>query len=173
MVWLLALALLWRLGSWLVSPSEALNEDEGLPLGSEAPQVAAHLGGQDYHLSFAGQTSFVVFGLDGCAPCRDLLGVAVRHPATGYMRLVYLSDAESVDIEPQLKSRWEVYRLHDPDAAPRQWRAPVSPYFHVVDEAGRIRAKGVASKPEHLDRLLTLRPAGAPAVGQWLAASSG
>ncbi len=157
-VWTFALALLWRIGSWHVSQTEALIEEEGLPVGSEALQVAAHARGDEFHLDFLGRTSFVVFGLSECAPCTDLLVIATQHPATSHMRLVYLSDSERIDIDPDVAFHWEVYRLHDGDAARRQWRAPVSPYFHVIDESNRIQAKGVANKPDHLDRLLALRP---------------
>jgi hypothetical protein len=125
-VWGLALALLWRIGSWHVGSAEALIEDEGLPVGSEAPQVAAHSGDQEFHLSFVGRTSFVAFGLRNCEPCRELLDVAARHPATSHMRLVYLSDADELELEPQVEARWELYRLHDSNAARHQWRAPVS-----------------------------------------------
>jgi len=156
----LALGLLWRLGEWHVGRAEALIEDEGLAVGSEAPQVAAYAREQEYHLSFLGRTSFVAMGLLGCRPCEELLVVAASHPATAHMRLVYLSDADHVEVDPQVRARWEIYRLHNGDAARREWRAPVSPYFHVVDERGRVRAKGVANRPDHLDRLLALQPAG-------------
>lgn len=159
-VWVLALALLWRLGAWQVGQAESLIEDEGLALGSEAHQVAAHSRDDEFHLSFVGRTSFVAFGAHGCEPCRELLTVAAQHPATSHMRLVYLNDVDDIDVDPEIAGRWEVYRLHDDQAARRQWRAPVSPYFHVIDEEGRVRAKGVANRPDHLDRLLTLRPAG-------------
>jgi hypothetical protein len=43
-----------------------------------------------------------------------------------------------------------------------QWRAPVSPYFHVIDHEGRIAAKGVASEASHLDRLMSVTPVGVP-----------
>ena len=156
---MLALGLLWRLGSWLVDQSEALNEDEGLAVGSEAPQVACHAGEQEFHLTLVGRTAFVAMGTFGCQPCSDLLTAAARHPASAHMRLIYLSDTDQVEVDPQVAVFWETYRFHDEDAARRQWRAPVSPYFHVVDEHGRVRAKGVASRPEHLDRLLSLQPA--------------
>jgi hypothetical protein len=160
-LWILSLALLWRLAAWRVRPAAALIEDEGLLVGSEAPQVAAHRGDQDAHLGFVGRTSFVVFGQQPCEPCNQLLEVAAWHPATRHMRLVYLSDSDDVlGVEPQVKARWEMYRLHDSQAARAQWRAPVNPYFHVVDEDGRILAKGVANRAEHLDRLLSLRPPG-------------
>lgn len=156
---MLGLGLLWRLGSWHVDQSEALNEDEGLPIGSEAPQVACHARDQEFHLTLVGRISFVAMGTFGCRPCTELLSVAAQHPATAYMRLVYLSDTDQVEIDPQIAAVWELYRFHDEEAARRQWRAPVSPYFHVVDEHGRVRAKGVANRPEHLDRLLSLQPA--------------
>lgn len=161
MTWLLALALLWRISALRIGRADRLIEHEGLPIGYEAPEVAAHQGGREVHLSIVGGTTFLAFGLRDCRPCDELLSIVPRHPATRYMRLVYLSDDERVDVEPQVAAAWEVYRLHNP-AARAQWHAPVSPYFHVINEHGRVIAKGVANKPEHLDRLLSLFPDGSP-----------
>jgi hypothetical protein len=161
MAWLLALALLWRIGALRIGLSDRLIEQEGLPIGFEAPQVAGYQGEREVHLSIVGATTFLVFGVRDCRPCDELLSIVPNHPATRYMRLVYLSDHDQVDVEPQIAAAWEVYRLHNP-AARSQWHAPVSPYFHVINENGRVIAKGVANKPEHLDRLLSLFPDGSP-----------
>lgn len=162
-VMVLGLALLWRLGAWKVTQAEALNEDEGLRIGSRAPEIACYSREQEMHLTFVGRTSFVVLGLHDCEPCRALLDIAPRHPATAHLRRVYLSDIDELDteVEPETRAGWEIYRLHAEQHVRRQWRAPVSPYFHVIDEHGRVVAKGIANKPEHLDRLFAVRP---PAV---------
>ena len=77
------------------------------------------------------------------------------------MRLVYVSDDdETLGIEPDIAGRWEAYRFHDMWRARDQWRAPVAPYFHVIDPDGRVVAKGVANPPAHLDPLLSLVPGG-------------
>lgn len=75
------------------------------------------------------------------------------------MRRVYVGDTELVDLEPEYVQDWELYWFHDEQKARRLWRAPVSPYFYAIGADGRILAKGVASQPDHLDRLLTLAPA--------------
>jgi hypothetical protein len=159
----LAVALLWRVGLWSIHPAETLTVDQGLRIGTQAPEIACHIGANDMHLSFRDRVSFVVFGAEECEPCRELIRAAAVHPATRSMRLVYVGDSESLDdIEPELARRWESYRFHDEPTARRQWRAPVSPYFHVIDETGRIAAKGVANASKHLDRMLALAPAGLP-----------
>jgi|SRR3954469_10561557 hypothetical protein len=153
------LALLWRVGSWHLSPAASLTFDEGLRIGTEAPEVAClAMDGADLHISFGGETTFVVFGNQGCRPCGALLHAAMRHPATRSMRLVYLTDAGVEDLEPEILEAWSTYRYHDEESARESWRAPVSPYFFVVNDGGLIVEKGVASSAEHLDRLLHLRP---------------
>jgi hypothetical protein len=159
------IALLWRIGSWYVSPAAALTHDEGRPLNSVAPQLATHRDGDEYHLTFEGDYTFLVFGNEGCAPCKELVRVAATHPATVRMRLVYVSDTDSPDLDPDTETRWETYRYDDEDSQRRAWQAPVSPYFHVIDAGGRIAAKGVANKPDHLDRLFSLSPRGLIAYG--------
>jgi len=157
-VGLFALALLWRIGSWQIAPADTLMHDEGLPIGSIAPEIAARARGDDYHLSFQGQVSFVVLGNDGCRHCAELLRSAALHPATRHMRLVYISDVEDVQLEPDILPRWERYVYVDEERTRRVWEAPVSPYFHVINAQGRVIDKGIGSKPDHLDRLLHLRP---------------
>jgi hypothetical protein len=153
------LALLWRVGSWHVSPAATLTYDEGLAIGSPAPEVACHaIDGSDRHLSFGGRTAMVVMGNAGCRPCGSLLRVAATHAATRSMRRVYLTDSDAEDLDPAALASWEVYLYHDEESVRDTWRAPVSPYFHVVDPRGAIVEKGVASESEHLDRILHLRP---------------
>lgn len=155
----LALALLWRVGSWQVHPAELLTRDEGLRVGSYAKELAGYIGDQEIHISFRQEPAFLVFGSAGCEPCEELLEVAAVHPATRSSRLIVFSDDENLTIPPHLAARWESYRFHDERTARIDWRAPVSPYFHLIDAFGRVAAKGVANKPAHLDRLLSLPPA--------------
>ena len=156
------LALLARIGSWRIAPAASLTFDEGLRIGGRSPEIAAHRHDDEYHLSFEGRRTFLVFGARGCAPCEQLLRAAARHPATRNWRLVYMSDADDVDLDPGIADRWEIYRFHDEPHSRRVWRAPVSPYFHVISEDSRILEKGIANAPEHLDRLFRLPPAGVP-----------
>ncbi len=157
---LLAIALLGRVGSWHVHPAELLTRDEGLRLGSSAKEVAGYSGEQEIHVSFGQKPTFLVFGSSGCEPCDGLLKVATTHPATRSARLVVFSDDENLSVPSHLVAHWESYRFHDEKAARADWRAPVSPYFHLIDAFGRVAAKGVANRPAHLDRLLSLPPAG-------------
>jgi hypothetical protein len=154
---LAALALLWRIGSWQVHPAALLTLDEGLAIGARAPELAGAIAEQDVHLTWGGRLTFLVFGTRGCKPCEELLQIAPRHPATRHMRLVYMAD--HLD-DPLLAThgRWERYVFHDEMFQRKAWRAPVSPYFHVIGTNGRIVAKGLANDDRHLDRLLELLP---------------
>jgi hypothetical protein len=139
-VGVLGLGLLWRIGAWQLHPAAMLTLDEGLRPGSVAPEIACFSGEQEMHLSFSGRQSFIVFGGDGCEPCSQLLAAAAAHPATRHMRLVYVSDGANVEADPDVVC------------------APVSPYFHIVGDDGRVLDKGIANRPEHLDRLLRVAP---------------
>lgn len=152
--------MLWRVGSWQIRAVENLTLNEGLRIGSEALEVAAYAEGQEMHLSFGGRETFLVFGTKGCRPCEELVEAAAKHPATRHLRRIYVADSESVESVPEVLGSWEVYRFHDQVGTRKAWRAPVSPYFHLIDAHGRIAAKGIANRPEHLDRLLALRPPG-------------
>lgn len=153
-----AVALLWRVGGWRIAPAASLSLDEGLKLGAEAPQVACMAGEQEFHLGFGGPRTMVVFGTSRCEPCKSLLEAASRHPVTRGMRLVYVGDSEEIDIDSDARLKWEIYRFHNEKSARSMWRAPVSPYFHLINEEGRIIDKGVASHAEHLNRFVSLPP---------------
>jgi hypothetical protein len=160
----LGLALLWRIGAWQVRDLHSLHEDEGVPIGKKVPDVATYAGpvGPDEqdHLDFLGRATLVVFGQADCEPCLALLAVAGTHPATKHLDLVYvaggrddhLSEADAVN--RTVGNRWRLHRFVAEAMARRQWNVAVSPYFHVLDAAGRVVTKGVASRAEHLDHLL-------------------
>lgn len=153
----MALGVLWRLGARHMSQAASLTFDEGLRIGAKAPQIAGHRGEREFHLSFGGHAySMLVFGKSGCEPCSELLEHAAVHPATSRMRLVYFSDTDDVTLAPEIAGAWEVYRFHHEKRSREQWRARVSPYFHVIDGSGRVVEKGIANLPEHLDRLFAL-----------------
>jgi hypothetical protein len=156
----LAVSLLWRVSLWFMPPVERLMTTEGLPIGGSAPEIAAHSGPGEYHLSFRGVWTFLVFGSRDCEPCQDLLRVASSHPATRMMRLVYVGDSQEVEVDCNQNQSWETYRFHDEALSREQWLAPVNPYFHVIDPRGRIAAKGIGNKHAHLDRLFGLAPHG-------------
>lgn len=133
---------------------ELLTHGEGLRIGAEAPDIAVYAGAQEMHISFEGREAFVAFGTKGCEPCGQLVAAAAAHPATRNLRRIYISDADGVEGDADVVGSWELYRFHDEAAARKVWRAPVSPYFHLIDSDRRIVAKGVANRVEHLDRLL-------------------
>lgn len=153
-------SLLWRVNLWSMPAVVQLHTIEGLPIGRKAPDIAATNGDEEYHLAFERRWTFLVFGSEECAPCKHLLTAALDHPATRGMRFIYLASAGEASVaadEASLACRtgqsWEFYNFHDEAYVRREWRAPVSPYYHVISPGGRVVAKGVASKPEHLDRL--------------------
>lgn len=157
----LAGSLLWRVNLWKMPAIEQLHTVEGLSIGRKAPDIAATNGTEEYHLTFQRKWTFLVFGSEHCAPCKDLLRVALDHPATRGMRFVYLASvgegphtADEASLSCRTGQSWEFYNFHDETHVRKQWRAPVSPYYHVINPSGRVVAKGVASKPAHLDRLL-------------------
>ncbi len=152
------LAMMWRVGSWRVSPAASLIHDEGLPIGSRASEIAAHRGADEFHLTFGFKRTFLVFGAASCLPCKDLMVAAATHPATRDLRLVLVADSVDLDIPGPFRESWEIYSFDDERLAREQWRARVSPYFYLIDEDGTIMDKGIGSHADHLDRLLALPP---------------
>jgi hypothetical protein len=161
---LATLALLWRVGSWQIHRAASLTLDEGLRIGSQAPHLVGSTSTYQIDIGWdGGRLAFVAFGNHGCRPCDELLAVAPNHPATRHMRLIYMTDKL---VEADAPGSWEIYQYDDEAYARELWRAPVSPYFYVVDPYGRVAEKGIANAADHLDRLLALLP---PAVSPSIA----
>lgn len=149
----------WRASAWNLRPSEVLNSREGLALGARAPSLTGYgADGSEVDLAFLGGFTFLVFGTAECVPCRKLVDSASFHPATRGMRRIYASGDGGLPTERGVSAYWEAYKFHDESSQREQWNAPVSPYFHVIDQKGRVRAKGIGSADSHLDRLLSIHP---------------
>jgi hypothetical protein len=159
-----ALAAAWRIGAWQLPQVELLTTDSGLPIQSIAPKIAAHGAAFDTDLSFEGRSTFLAFGINGCEPCMQLLEAGADHPALRHMRRLYVSDSLELDIDPEIRERWETYRFHDERTARAEWNTPISPFFHVIGPDGRVVEKGIASTSDHLDYLLSIMPAGVGGV---------
>ena len=163
LIWLWALAAMWRVGAWRMSRAERLTYQHGLQISSLAPEIACHRDdGVELHLGFRGQPSMIVFGGDGCEPCIRLLDAALHHPATKRFRHIYVANQIAPDFPAELRDDWETCTFVDERATRDRWDAPVSPYFHLIDADGHVREKGTASHSTHLDRLLALRFDGSP-----------
>lgn len=162
----LAGGLLWRVGGWRTPALDTLMEDAGLPIGASCPEIAALFGVEGdtpAHLSFVGRTTLLLFGLPGCSPCRSAVEFLPRHPATRHWSLVYVAGGEVdrldvADDFPEEAARWSFYRFDDERTAFQTFNVTAAPYFHLISADGRVLTKGVASRSEHIDRLLEIAP---------------
>ena len=147
----------WRASSWNLRPAEVLNSVEGLPISAKAPAFTGYgADGGEVDFAFLGGYTLLVFGMADCAPCRELVDTAAFHPATRTMRRIYASREGGLPSARGVDALWEAYKFHDEASQRELWRAPVSPYFHVIDQKGRVRAKGIGSTAAHLDRLFSI-----------------
>lgn len=158
-----AAAALWRVSGWGTRSAEGFALRHGIAAGARAPQIAGYDQDKEVHMGFIGGRTIVVFGKGDCDPCVELLYAGSNHPALSRARRVYLSaePAPPAGLDPYVHTQWEFYRFHDEERTRLQWEAPVSPFFHFIDEDGRVLAKGIANRPSHLDRLLDIPPPGA------------
>jgi methylamine dehydrogenase accessory protein MauD len=135
-----------------LGPRGALEIDtEGPQLGAHGPEVrGVDLGGATAVLGGPGSMRIVLFASPTCTLCGDVLYA---------MPSLSRTDVESVivgDVPPDRMRDWRALGIRV-IASPEAFVAygvPGTPYAVVLDELGRVLAKGTPNDPEQLEGLL-------------------
>lgn len=135
-----------------LGPRGALEIDtEGPPLGAEVPLVrGVDLGGASAVLGGPGSTRVLLFASPTCSLCDDVLYA---------MSSLARADAEGLvvgDTPPDRMRDWRLLGIpviSSPEAF-SAYAVPGTPYAVVLDEVGRVLAKGTPNDPGQLEGLL-------------------
>jgi methylamine dehydrogenase accessory protein MauD len=160
-----------------IAPMGALTIDKGPKIGDVAPifdlyalnRAPVTIGGP----SLSGFSTMLMFVSPTCPVCKKLLPI-VKSIAEGeaqWLRLVFTSDGD----EPAQKEFVERYRL---DAFPMvlsselgmTFRVSKLPYAVLIDEEGRVRAKGLVNTREHLESIIQAKQMGVASIQDYLGA---
>ena len=136
--------------------------DQGLPAGAQAPLLPERdLYGRTLPPIAAGRARVLLFISKGCSACHDAMKFVPEAAASTAFDLVLIvgntDDAARVFMgEFRREGAFpDVLVFADEERTTfEQYRVTVTPYAMVVDDGGAVRAKGVASKQEHLDRIV-------------------
>jgi len=158
-----------------IAPMGALTIDKGPKIGDVAPifdlyalnRVPVTIGGP----SPSGFSTMLMFVSPTCPVCKKLLPI-VKSIAEGeaqWLRLVFTSDGD----EAAQKEFVERYRL---DAFPMvlsselgmTFRVSKLPYAVLIDEEGRVRAKGLVNTREHLESIIQAKQMGIASIQDYL-----
>jgi methylamine dehydrogenase accessory protein MauD len=156
-----------------IAPMGALMMDSGPKVG-EASLVfqLPTLGGGDLQLGTPGPRSTLLFFLSPTCPvCKKLLPIlkSVKKSEGDKLDVVLASDGNPPEHE-EFRRRADLGAFAYVLSAELGMRYHVSklPYAVLIDEAGRVRAKGLVNSREQLDSLFAARELGIASVQEYL-----
>lgn len=155
---LLVLLLYRQYGRTIMAPLERIN-NSGLSVGEKLTPLSAHTeDGQLFSIDWhdaAGGTA-VLFAAPGCPLCDHILGenlldvLAAKWKA---VRFIWIDGDAQAHGQARILARWQF--AYSPDnAAHRLAAVPVTPFFYVFDNQGRVRSKGLANQTDDLSHIL-------------------
>ena len=156
-----------------VAPMGALVMDTGPKPGDLAPSFELDaLGGGRVRLGGVQERSTLIFFLSPTCPvCKKLLPIlkSIRAAESKWLDIVRASDGDA----PAHESFRQRAQLTDfpyvlSAALGMQYRVSKLPHAVLVDEAGRVRAKGLVNSREQLDSLFVARDLGVGSVQEYL-----
>ena len=156
-----------------VAPMGALMMDAGPKIGEPAPAFElTSLDGTPVAIGGARTRSTLVFFLSPTCPvCKKLLPIlkSVRAAEGRWLDIVFASDGER-PAHDEFRRRAALGDFPYVLSAELGLRYQVSklPYALLIDEAGRVRAKGLVNSREQLDSLFAARELGVASVQDYL-----
>jgi len=160
-----------------IAPMGALTMDKGPKVGDVAPvfdlralnRAPVTIGGA----SAGGFSTMLMFVSPTCPVCKKLLPIvkSIADSESRWLRVIFTSDGD----EPEQKEFVEHYRL---DSFPMvlsselgmTYRVSKLPYAVLIDEEGRVRAKGLVNTREHLESIIQAKQMGVASIQDYLRA---
>ena len=156
-----------------VAPMGALMLDAGPKVGEAAPafELESLAGGTVAIGGTRARSTLVFFLSPTCPVCKKLLPIlrSVRTAESRWLDIVLASDGER-PAHDAFRQRAGIADFPYVLSAELGMRYQVSklPYALLVDEAGRVRAKGLVNSREQLDSLFAARDLGVASVQDYL-----
>ena len=156
-----------------VAPMGALVMDTGPKPGDLAPSFELDaLGGGRVRLGGVQPRSTLIFFLSPTCPvCKKLLPIlkSIRAAESKWLDIVLASDGEAAAHESfRQRAQLTQFPYVLSAALGMQYRVSKLPHAVLVDEAGRVRAKGLVNSREQLDSLFAARDLGVGSVQEYL-----
>ncbi|MBI1905519.1 MAG: methylamine dehydrogenase accessory protein MauD [Rhodocyclales bacterium] len=156
-----------------IAPMGALMMDTGPRVGEPAPVFQlADLGGAGIALGQPAEKSTLLFFLaPGCPVGKKLLPIlrSVSQSEDAWLRIVLASDGEAREHQAfYRKEKLAPFPYVLSTELGMSFRIAKLPYAVLIDEAGRIRAKGLVNSREQLESLFTARELGVSSVQEYI-----
>lgn len=160
-----------------IAPMGALTIDKGPKIGDAAPLFELRdlngklitIGGSNA----GGFSTMLMFVSPTCPVCKKLLPI-VKSLVSGesrWLRMVFTSDGD----EPEQREFVGRYHLEDfpmvlSSELGMTYHVSKLPYAVLIDEEGRVRAKGLVNTREHLESIIQAKEMGVASIQEYLQA---
>ena len=159
-----------------IAPMGALIMDAGPAIGDAAPAFSiASLDGRQIAVGgSAAKASLLFFLSPTCPICKKLLPVlkSTAKSEQDWLEILLASDGERAAHEKFYRqSKLDVFPYLLSTELGMAFKVSRLPYAVLLDEAGRVRAKGLVNSREQLESLFTARELGVSSVQDYLQAA--
>lgn len=161
-----------------IAPMGALMIDSGPAVGEAAPRfdLPALAGGSVAVGAAGGHSQLLFFLSPTCPVCKKLLPIlkSIAAAEAGWLRIVFASDGEA---EEHAAFRRRAALTDFPYVLSAElgmaFRVGKLPYAVLLDEAGRVRAKGLVNSREQLESLFTAKELNVASVQEYVSGAAG
>ncbi|OIP10773.1 MAG: methylamine dehydrogenase accessory protein MauD [Betaproteobacteria bacterium CG2_30_68_42] len=156
-----------------VAPIGALMMDSGPKVGDEAPAFdLVDLAGQAVSLGKPADRSTLLFFLSpSCPVCKKLVPIlgSISRSEAAWLRIVFASDGEPAQhAELQRKAGLAGFPYVLSTELGMTYRIGKLPYAVLIDDAGRIGAKGLVNSREQIESLFAAKELGVASVQEFI-----
>lgn len=156
-----------------IAPMGALIVDAGPKVGEQAPSFSLPaLDGRTVDIGKPGAASTLLFFLSPTCPvCKKLLPIlkSTARSEAGWLRIVLASDGERGAQEKFVRqARLEEFPYVLSTELGLAFKVSRLPHAILIDDAGRVMAKGLVNSREQLESLFTAKELGVSSVQEYL-----
>jgi methylamine dehydrogenase accessory protein MauD len=160
-----------------VAPAGALINGAGPGVGDQSPRLEVHaLGGNAITVGgelAAGKALLMFFVSSTCPICKKLLPIAKNFARSERLDVLFVGDADAAE-QRKLIHQFELDEhcfVNGPEIG-MAYRVDKLPYAVLLDERGRIAAKGLVNSREHFESLIVAKESGYATIQSYLKSQS-
>jgi methylamine dehydrogenase accessory protein MauD len=160
-----------------VAPAGALLNGAGPGVGEQSPRIEVHalagnaitVGGQ----LAAGKALLMLFVSSTCPICKKLIPVAKHFAKSERLDVLFVGDADASE-QRKLAAQFDLDEhcfVNGPEVG-MTYRVDKLPYAVLLDDGGRIAAKGLVNSREHFESLIVAKESGYATIQAYLKSQS-
>jgi len=160
-----------------IAPMGALTIDKGPKVGDAAPIFnLPDLSGKVVALGGSGANGFstmLMFVSPTCPVCKKLLPIvkSIAESEGRWLRVVFTSDGDDANQREFVERyRLESFPMVLSSELGMTYRVGKLPYAVLIDEEGRVRAKGLVNTREHVESIIQAKQMGVASIQDYLRA---